>query len=224
MTGVVVGSMAPDFEYFLTLKMSGQFGHTLLGIFIFDLPVAIAVAFLFHYCIRNTLIENLPKTWAEKFWIYRQHSWFEFFKQHYGMIFFSFIIGIFTHVIWDAFTHRHGVAVENIALLQDSIELIQHQVPIYKLLQHGSSLFGLALMIWMLSRLQPCALNFRQATLRARCLYWLSIVILAIALLSIWAFINTELMFKIGHVVVATIACGFWSVLLVSLMWRHREA
>lgn len=59
-SAVVVGCFAPDFEYFLRLAPKGGFGHTLLGMFVLDLPVALLVVWLFHRFAKEPLYVWLP--------------------------------------------------------------------------------------------------------------------------------------------------------------------
>jgi hypothetical protein len=40
-SGLVIGSLAPDFEYFLYVPDSLRIGHTLPGVFLFCLPVGL---------------------------------------------------------------------------------------------------------------------------------------------------------------------------------------
>jgi hypothetical protein len=52
-TGLVIGSLIPDFEYFLRLKLKSDHSHTLSGIFWFDLPVSLFFCFIFHLIVRK---------------------------------------------------------------------------------------------------------------------------------------------------------------------------
>lgn len=45
--GLILGSMAPDFIYFLLFNPSSNLGHTLLGFIILNLPIC----FLLNYLI-----------------------------------------------------------------------------------------------------------------------------------------------------------------------------
>ena len=56
-TGLIAGSLAPDFEYFLKLSVNGVHGHTLWGLIYFDIPVAAFLAVLFHALVKNNLID-----------------------------------------------------------------------------------------------------------------------------------------------------------------------
>ena len=60
LTGLVVGSLVPDFEYFFRWQVLSLYSHTPAGIFWFDVPVALALCFVFHVVIKKALLENLP--------------------------------------------------------------------------------------------------------------------------------------------------------------------
>ena len=44
-TGLIVGSMAPDFEAFIGFRKEKIYSHNWLGVFWFDLPLALIIAF-----------------------------------------------------------------------------------------------------------------------------------------------------------------------------------
>ncbi|MCO6555060.1 hypothetical protein A9G26_00655 [Gilliamella sp. Bim1-2] len=60
MTALIIDSMALDFEYFLIMEVKSALSHSLAGIFLFDLPMTLVIAYIFHFIIRNVLIKNLP--------------------------------------------------------------------------------------------------------------------------------------------------------------------
>jgi len=59
-TGLVIGSMAPDFEYFLHFRPYSTIGHNIAGFFILNLPLCFVIAYLFHKIIKEPLILHLP--------------------------------------------------------------------------------------------------------------------------------------------------------------------
>ena len=59
-SALLVGTFAPDFEYFLRLAPDDRFGHTLLGTFVLTLPVALLVLWLFHRYVKLPLATLLP--------------------------------------------------------------------------------------------------------------------------------------------------------------------
>ena len=55
-TGLIVGSMCPDFEYFIRMKVQSSISHTFLGLIVFNLPIGLLATFLFHEIIKNSLL------------------------------------------------------------------------------------------------------------------------------------------------------------------------
>jgi len=108
LSALVIGSMTPDFPYFIGLSTRCQFGHTLLGLVGFDLPVGLGALWLFHRWLKLPGLSLLPFSHQRKLLRLAQQSftfraWSPFIR-----IVLSLLIGALSHVIWDAFTHRHG--------------------------------------------------------------------------------------------------------------------
>ena len=61
LTALILGSMAPDFIYFLNFRPYGNLGHQILGFFILNLPLCILLAYIFHNFIKSPLISHLPR-------------------------------------------------------------------------------------------------------------------------------------------------------------------
>ena len=59
-SGLIVGSMAPDLEYFFRLRPGGGAGHALLGVLWLDLPLSLLIIGLFHGIVKKPLIFSLP--------------------------------------------------------------------------------------------------------------------------------------------------------------------
>ncbi|HYM92834.1 MAG TPA: DUF4184 family protein, partial [Chitinophagaceae bacterium] len=57
LTGLVIGSMTPDFEYFLRMRDRSYYSHTWKGVLWFDLPLAIILASIYHGMVRDVLID-----------------------------------------------------------------------------------------------------------------------------------------------------------------------
>src|SRR5665647_2066569 len=48
LSALIMGSMTPDFEYFIRMKDASKYGHTWTGVFWFDIPMGLLLIFLFH--------------------------------------------------------------------------------------------------------------------------------------------------------------------------------
>jgi hypothetical protein len=105
-TGLVIGSITPDFEYFLRMEQYSIYSHTYGGIFWFDLPLGLLLTYLFNYLIRKEFIESLPV------FLNRRFSRFSVFTRDLTrfknllFILSSLFIGIASHIIWDKLTHK----------------------------------------------------------------------------------------------------------------------
>lgn len=223
LTGLALGCMAPDFEYFLRMRMQGEFGHHITGIFLFDLPVSILIALVFHQVIRDEMIENSPWFLKKRFVIFQNLDWFGYFKNHYLMVIISIFFGIFTHVIWDSFTHQIGFFVQKLVVLQDTISIADFDIPLYKIFQHLSSSLGLIIIFIYFFKFRPYTSSQENKTNSERkiqWLYWGAILVLLGCLFSLWSILNSDLKFSLVHVLVAAIACSFWSILIVSLFYK----
>jgi len=108
LTGLVIGSMISDVEYYLRMTMYGVWGNTLKGIFLYELPLAIIISFVYHLIVRDVLIKHLPEPWHNKWSHLLGFDWSGYFKNNWGWYFISLTVGILTHLFWDILTHEAG--------------------------------------------------------------------------------------------------------------------
>lgn len=59
-----------------------------------------------------------------------------------------------THVLWDSFTHPSGFFVLNINSLRININFLNFQIPLFKIIQHGSTLIGIFLILIYLNKIK----------------------------------------------------------------------
>ncbi len=146
LTGLILGSMSPDFEYFMALEPRETIGHSLEGLFRIALPFSVTLALIFHYMIKEPLAACLPSAGgldARAKELIKKYEWKLRTIKDLLLFLLSVSIGFGSHVFVDAFTHRSGYFAARIVLLQE--ELLGF--PVYKLLQHGLSLLGLSLQV-----------------------------------------------------------------------------
>jgi hypothetical protein len=174
MTGLVVGSIAPDFEKFFQMKAGNTYSHTLSGIFWFNLPLSLALSFVFHGFVRNSLIENLPLFLKKRLYRFMIFNWKDHFNKYYLIIILSIVIGAATHLFWDSFTHPHGRAIHyfpylfKVIFIQD-IKLLR----LYKMISIASSLIGSLIVIHILIKLPPAEQMVSPS--KTGTLYWLMV-------------------------------------------------
>jgi len=148
MSAVVVGCFAPDFEYFIPFGHHGSFGHSLPGVFEFDLPVGLVVLWLFHRFAREPLAACLPEGAQERLNPSPPSPMNSLSR--FAMTIFSILVGITAHILWDAFTHSRTWITDNVHFLNKIVRVPLFGFrPFHDILQYFSSALGIVvILIW----------------------------------------------------------------------------
>ena len=94
LSALIVGSMTPDFEYFIRMKDYSKYSHTWGGIFWFDVPLGLILLFIFHNVVRNILIVYLPFSLNIRFSSFATFNWNKYFQNNIIVVLISLIVGI----------------------------------------------------------------------------------------------------------------------------------
>lgn len=151
LSALVAGSLSPDFGYFI--DWYGPFYmYTIPGLIFFDVPVGLAILWLFHTFIKWPVLSLLPIRLQRRLFKPAQGFSFGPFKR-FLLIILSVLVGSITHVVWDSFTHAYGWTVEQFAFLSIRIG----GTPLYSILQDLGSLVGIVVLIYWFARWLPTA-------------------------------------------------------------------
>ena len=172
-TGLIVGSMTPDFEYFLRMKVESVYSHTWMGTLWFDLPLGLLLTFVYHYIVRDSLICNSPRFIKKRLTIYIDFSWWNYFKRNILVVLICLYVGIGSHLFWDGFTHPHGDFVKIIPFLRESTDMFGFRVKYYRILQNISSVVG-GLIVFIAFMKIPRAQEF--VKMRNPVFYWFIVI------------------------------------------------
>ncbi|MFD2939671.1 DUF4184 family protein [Flavobacterium notoginsengisoli] len=218
LTALVIGSMTPDFEYFLRMKVKSDYSHTLAGIFWFDLPIALLFSFAFHNVIRNLLFQNLPSFISNRVSIFTHFNWNIYFRKNWHIIILSLLIGISSHIFWDAFTHQQGYFVNKINALKNTIILFEKEIPIWKIAQHASTLAGSIIIVLVFFKLP------KNSTLKTSIdkLYWSTVFLFSTSILFIRFTLNPDIL-NIGNLTVSFIASFIISTTVIPLLIKFKS-
>jgi hypothetical protein len=213
LTGLVIGSLTPDFEYFLRMQIKSIYSHTLDGLFWFDLPLGLLLAFIFHDIVRNNLFDNLPIFFKSRFSAFRPFNWNKHFKENWFVVLVSILIGASSHILWDSFTHEHSYFVQTIPMLTSTTNIFGRQIPLLKILQHSSTIIGGLAIAFAVYKLPTD--NKTTANINAK--YWiifggLTLTIIATRLLS-----RLD-MKQFGNLIVTSISAAIISLILTALL------
>ncbi|RZK24984.1 MAG: DUF4184 family protein, partial [Hymenobacter sp.] len=152
-TGLITGSIAPDFEKFLRLRLASNHSHTLASVFYFSLPVGLLLAFIFHLAVRRSLLTHLPAPLYQRLGRFISFDWLAYFRRYYGGVVFSIIVGALLHLGWDSFTHPSYLVVKLLPKLSEPVGIGGEQTPIFFLVGLVSSVFGLLVIGWSVWRM-----------------------------------------------------------------------
>ncbi|MBZ0252001.1 MAG: DUF4184 family protein, partial [Candidatus Methylomirabilis sp.] len=112
LSALVVGTLAPDAEYFVHMGPVRTISHTFPGLFLMDLPVGLALLWLFHRLYKRSFALLLPEALAARLLPEAERPFRWGPPGRFLAICASIWAGSATHVLWDAFTHRRS-AVEH---------------------------------------------------------------------------------------------------------------
>jgi hypothetical protein len=148
-SALVIGCFAPDFEDFIRFAPRGAFGHTLAGVFLLDLPLALAALWIFHTYAKEPLWAWLPKSVRQRVKL----GPCRFSLQGRGqvaLVLASILIGVATHILWDSLTHSYYWPYRHWRFLSYEVQLpFAGPMQYYKVFQIGSSVLGmLVVLVW----------------------------------------------------------------------------
>jgi hypothetical protein len=143
LSAAVIGSMVPDFGWFLPWHPARLETHSADALLTFCLPVGLASYWVFQLLVRTPIMELLPPgayarwRWSEAPADYRSVK--QWIWAACGLI-----AGAITHLVWDGFTHEGGRGVRMLPILEEPVAYINgHQVRGLQLVQDLNSLIGL---------------------------------------------------------------------------------
>jgi hypothetical protein len=147
LSAVVIGAMVPDFGLFFPWRVHRFETHSSTALLTFCLPVGMATYWVFQYLIKTPMLEVLPdgayarwRPLSSRADIHNGRQWI--------LAAFGVLAGALTHLVWDAFTHENARGIRMIPWLEDPVvDIGRHRVAGVQLLQDGSSLLGLVIVI-----------------------------------------------------------------------------
>ncbi len=180
-SALLVGTMAPDFEYFVRLRPGGGWGHTIPGAFGLSLPLGLAVLWLFHTYAKAPIVALLPDGVQRRLGPALQPFRFLGLRR-FLLIVLSLLVGIATHLLWDSFTHPRNWVYHHFRLLHRQIMVPGfHLMQVYSFLQIVSSVAGvLILCLWIGSwyrATQPAPQPLHTALLPAQKMLVLTVIL-----------------------------------------------
>jgi hypothetical protein len=155
---LIIGAMTPDVPYYLPWRIAKHIPdltHTLLGTFTLDLPFGLLLL-LFVWLLRAPLLEPLGPAARAKCGAAIER--FGSQPRNWALAPLSILVGAWTHLAWDSFTHADGWMVERIPALSGPVSLFSYTGQLCHVLQYASSVFGLTVLaIWFIRLPTPAS-------------------------------------------------------------------
>jgi Domain of unknown function (DUF4184) len=215
MSALVVASMIPDFQYFFSMKLNGRFSHTLPGIVFFDVPAAFVIWIVFHTLVKKPLIDHLPAPVSGRLQDLKAFDFLTYLRTHPFALLGCILAGATSHILWDAFTHHDGAFVPFIPAL-DSVVHISGlpEIPVYRYLQHISTLIGAGFIAFVFWKMPMQSLPTRSAGK-----FWIVLFAFAIPAFLIRSWFGIE---YYGDLIVIIISAFFIGLLAASALEQIR--
>lgn len=202
-TGLIVGTVTPDFEYFFKLSVNSRVSHTWWGVLYFDIPVVLLLSIVFHVIVKQQFITNLPAFLQKRFHDTLMFDFIGYLKTNFLFFLISAAIGSASHIFWDSFTHENGFFVNAIPFYKDVVVPYDGaRYPLFYALQHFSTAIGLLLVSMYIMLKKPQSLV---QTTSMSVLYWPFIVFMAMLVVAIRFMIHSA-DYNIGNLVVSCIS------------------
>jgi hypothetical protein len=150
LSAVVIGAMVPDFGLFFPWRLQRFETHSIGGLFSFCLPVGMVTYWVFQYFIKAPVLEVLPEGAYARWRPYASPACIASIRQ-WILVALGVLAGAVTHLVWDAFTHEKARGVRLIPWLDEPVDIGPHHMAGVRLLQDGSSLIGLAVVLGLVA-------------------------------------------------------------------------
>ena len=180
---LVIGSMAPDLQYFVPLGLTRHASHSWPGIITIDLPIGIAALLLWALLLRAPVLDYSPAWLRERM---RSLAPVRNRVAHAALVLAALEIGVLTHLLLDLPTHA-GWLADQWLWMQGSVG----PVTVLRLLHFGSSVVGAVIIAWWtwrwVGRTPRVAVETR-LTQRQRIFGWMLVAsTLFVVMAALWA-------------------------------------
>ena len=227
---IAIGAMTPDLPLFLRgFGVTYSFTHAPVNI-LWTVVIALGLFLLWRVVLRPVAPELSPQWLARRLPAEWDVPAADALNEALGIgqrwtralwLAASLLIGVASHILWDAFTHEGRLGMQLLPGLAEQWGPLQG----IKWLQHGSSIVGLLIIaIWALlwiRRAEPRAAVLRSSWSWVRVTWWLSLPVILVASWVIGYLTLGPLTaeFTVQHLAYRTLppACGIWAMFTLAL-------
>ncbi|MFK7765704.1 MAG: DUF4184 family protein [Mariniblastus sp.] len=146
LSALAIGAMTPDATMFFPLLSPGyQEAHAAYGPILACLPFGLMAFLLFQFVLKEPLIGLCPTAFRNRMAAISQ-PYVKPSVLFFLLVSVGIVTGAYTHLLWDSFTHRHRFGTELFPQLNQTYIIFGRTIPLFSILQHGSSVVGLPIL------------------------------------------------------------------------------
>lgn len=209
-SALIIGSTAPDFEYFLRMDMIRSHGHDFWAIFYFNLPLTLLLYLVFQYIVKVPLIINSSAILQTRFNRLINENINTFSKSNVLKVSLSACIGIFSHLLWDSFTHKQGFFEGEFPFLLETFHFLNKEWIVFQFLQIWSSILGGIYIIYFIMKMPSGPIKFKTNFLQ----FWSIAIIISFFVIYLRDCQTT------GQFIATSISSGFIGLILSSIIFQ----
>ena len=221
LTGLVAGSVAPDFEKFVKMQAANCYSHTWPSILYFTLPVGLLLTFVFHLLVRDELTRHLPVPLQARLLRFRRFNWPQHFGRYYPAVIFSVLLGGVSHLLWDGFTHWQSPFAAWFPFLQMPFSLGRIHFHGFVILNVLSSMASIGYLRLVLGRLPTPPVDSSPVAPDLRA-YWWTLVVVAGLIVGV-RFMLFATLGTIWDKIITGFAAIVFSFILTSALFKAKQ-
>ena len=147
LSATIIGSMVPDFGLLMPWRPPRIETHSAVGLLSFCLPVGLFTFWVFQQLLKTPLLSVLPDAAYARWSDFAEPAQIRSLRQ-WALAACGVLAGAVSHLVWDGFTHEGARGIRMIPVLVDPVvDIAGHRLVGARLLQDGSSLLGLAVVL-----------------------------------------------------------------------------
>ncbi len=217
-SGLIAGSIIPDFEYFLRMrKGTSSYSHSLGGLFYFDIPGALVLIFIYHALIKKPFIENLPPFLRERFLLGYNFNFNAFFRKNKMIVLTSIFIGAGLHLMWDFSIHFFSNFYYSPNSFNNSLKNLANEKKYY-IIWSLNSFAGFVYIIYIIYKKQRVQTISNNNYLN----YWVTVFVITLIITIIRIVVGARL--SLDDIVVTICSSVMLGILITSIYFKNRTS
>jgi hypothetical protein len=161
----MVGAMVPDLAYFLPWGIARYVPVTHAFVHSFTVGLALGYALLASLVVLQRPLTALLSARARALCLRALLPFHHPIEWAFAAP--AILLGVWSHLLWDSFTHADGWAVHRVAALSAPLVIGPYDGTVFHALQYLSSVLGLCVLVLWYGRLPTPAVNSNPGTARS---------------------------------------------------------